>query len=156
MREKENKLRKEKLYGEYNWLELILKGEIEKLNTRELDKYLDKNELSKKGKRDDKIKAITADVLRKNARDTITHTIRERLGKIPTDNEEPIETSDASDAESDNDSDLVIDAIGNKSSESDDDYAEEDGIEKGSDPLPLVVQTICGRHAGSWNLYTMS
>ena len=69
-------------------------------------------------------------------------------------NEEPIETSDASDAESI--SDLVIDATGNESCESDDDYAEEDGIEKGSDPLPLVVQTRYGCHAGPWNLYTMS
>ena len=144
--------KRDKLYGEYNWLELILKGELEKLNIQELDKYLDKNQLSKK---DDKIRAITADVLRKNARDTVEYTIGEGLGKIPTNNEEPIETSDASDAESDSDSDLVIDAIGNESSDSDDDYAEEDGIEKGSGPLPLVVQTRYGRHAGSWNLYTM-
>ena len=60
------------------------------------------------------------------------------------------------DAESDSDNDLVIDAIGNESSESDDDYAEKDCIAKGSDPLSLALQTRYERHAGSWNLYTMS
>ncbi len=53
------------VYNDYDYLELVLKGELDKLNISELEKYLEKNKLSMKGKKYDKVRAITADVLRK-------------------------------------------------------------------------------------------
>ena len=51
----------------YDWLEMAMNGKLSNLTISELDKYLDKNELTKKGKKGDKIRAIVADVLRKRS-----------------------------------------------------------------------------------------
>ena len=52
-------------YEMYDWLSLTLSGTLSKLKVKELDKYLERHNLSKKGKKDDKMKAIMADCLRK-------------------------------------------------------------------------------------------
>ena len=43
--------RKEKGYEEYDWMELVLKGELGKLRVLKLNKYLTKHSLKTKGKK---------------------------------------------------------------------------------------------------------
>ena len=56
-------------YEMYDWLSLTLSGTLSKLKVKELDKYLERHNLSKKGKKHDKMKAIMADCLRKSVVD---------------------------------------------------------------------------------------
>ena len=46
-RAKDKSQREDKGYDDYNWLDLVVKGELENLKVMELDKYLDKNKLNK-------------------------------------------------------------------------------------------------------------
>ena len=48
------------------WKTLVEKGELEILKVFELDKYIEHNKLSKKGKKIDKIKRLTIMKLQKN------------------------------------------------------------------------------------------
>ena len=57
-----------------------MNGKLSSLTIPELDKYLDENALTKKGKQDDKIRAIIADVLRKSD-DTVNEVINARIVK---------------------------------------------------------------------------
>ena len=65
-REDEKRHRKEKECKEYSWLDLVLQGKLSTLKVYELDEYLDENKLNKKGNKNDKLKAIAADVLRRS------------------------------------------------------------------------------------------
>ena len=102
----------------------------------ELDKYLKKHKLNLKGRKSDKVNAITANVLRTNQANVV-ETALEKV--VPSEGE----SSDSSDE------DLVIEEIGTASSgnELDDNKMSTDN------PLPLVVKTRYGRYAGYWNLY---
>ena len=133
----------DKSYDEYNWLDLVVQGKLNELKVFELDKYLDRNKLSKRGKKADKITAITVDILRKEKNDDI---------------EEAIEENSIT-GESDSDEDVVLDDFSDESSiASDASNVEEqntDPINLQNDSLPLVVKTRYGRHAGHWNLYQL-
>ena len=48
------------------WKTLVEKGELDILKVFELDKYIEHNKLSKKGKKIDKIKRLTIMKLQKN------------------------------------------------------------------------------------------
>lgn len=55
----------------------MVNGKLINLKVVELNKYLDKNKLSKKGEKTDKLNAITADALRKKQTDAIETAIEE-------------------------------------------------------------------------------
>ncbi|CAB4011421.1 Transient receptor potential cation channel subfamily A member 1 [Paramuricea clavata] len=139
-RAEEQRHRKERKYDEYDWINLVLQGELSKLTIPELDKYITENKLNKKGKKKDKLDAITADVLRKHQ------------GRPIEDVLEPQHRDQAS-SESDSDQDIVLEEFG---SESDPESETEDEPENEQiqtvDPVPLVVQTRYGRYAGNWAL----
>ena len=139
-RAEEQRHRKERKYDEYDWINLVLQGELSKLTIPELDKYITENKLNKKGKKKDKLDAITADVLRKHQ------------GRPIEDLLEPQHRDQAS-SESDSDQDIVLEEFG---SESDPESETEDEPENEQiqtvDPVPLVVQTRYGRYAGNWAL----
>ena len=95
--------RKERTYEGYNWLKLVLRGELSKLTILELDKYLKKHKLNLKGRKSDKVNAITVNVLRTNQANVV-ETALEKV--VPSEGE----SSDSSDE------DLVIEEIGTDSS----------------------------------------
>ena len=139
-REDEKRHRKEKECKEYSWLDLVLQGKLSTLKVYELDEYLDENKLNKKGNKNDKLKAIAADVLRRSQ----TGPIKKVLEKQERDQE-----SSGADSEADSDQDIVLEEIG---SESESDVASGNEQEEVSDPVPLIVRTRSGRYAGNWTL----
>ena len=62
-RKQEREKRKEKTYNQYDWLKLAVDGSLKSLKVAELNKYLESNGLTKIGKKEDKIKAITCHVI---------------------------------------------------------------------------------------------
>ncbi|CAB4010191.1 histone chaperone rtt106-like, partial, partial [Paramuricea clavata] len=93
--------REGKSYDDYNWLDLVVNRKLINLKVVELNKYLDKNKLSKKGKKTDKLNAITVDVLRKKQTDAIETAI-----------EETGSDNNISDINSDSDGDLILEELG--------------------------------------------
>ena len=134
--------RKEKGYEEYDWMELVLKGELGKLTVLELNKYLTKHNLKMKGRKAEKINAITADVLRRNQ----TNVIETALRRVEPSVEEEEE-------EEESDEDLVIGEI--EADSTSDSGSEEENEISTNGPLPLVVKTRYGRYAGHWNLFKL-
>ena len=68
----------QKTFEEYDWRQLVLRGEISKMKVFELDKYLDKHNLltGKKARlKDDKVKCIISHVLRNDYSATDTNTL---------------------------------------------------------------------------------
>ena len=136
--------RREKGYDQYDRIELVLKGDLGKLIVLELDKYLTKHSLKTKGRKAEKINAITADVLRES-QPNIIETALQRV--------EPSVEEEGEEEESDED--LVIGEI-------EDDSTGDSGSEGGlseiltDDPLPLVVRTRFGCYAGHWNLFKLT
>lgn len=131
-----------------------MNGKLSSLTVQELDKYLDKNGLMKKGKKGDKIRAIVADVLRKNS-----HQMIDEVNVDTATGEDDINGDE--DSGNDSDDDIVVNEIGSESEESDYEH-ETDRLESVVDSpgeieetLPLVVTTRYGRHAGSWNLFQL-
>lgn len=152
-RERQRVEKKSKTYEEYDWLGMAMNGKLSSLTISELDKYLDKNELAKKGKKSDKIRAIVADVLRKSSDEMIDGIRETAIG------EDDRNGGDDSGDDS-SDGDIVIDEIGSDSEESDEHEIEEadmvvDNADENEATLPLVVTTRYGRHAGSWNLFQL-
>ena len=157
---------RDKRYDEYDWTELVLKGKLQKLKIFGLDKYLDKNQLNKRGKKDDKIRAISADVLRKNTKENIKAKMRNALNeecdKIDlVDDTDSFESSDISEIEDNSDDDLIMDTIETDSDLDDDQDSMGIGFndeqdDRIADPAPYVVQTRYGKHCGSWNLFQMN
>ena len=76
-REKQRIQKKNKTYEEYESLEMALNGKLSGLTIPELDKYLDKNNLMKREKKIDKIRAIVADVLQKSPDEEIERARQE-------------------------------------------------------------------------------
>ena len=60
-----------KTYNEYDWLDMSLKGTLQQLTVKELEKYLTAHGLGKYGKKSDKIKTISCHVLRNNELNSI-------------------------------------------------------------------------------------
>jgi hypothetical protein len=135
--------RKEKGYEEYDWMGLVLKGELGKLTVLELNKYLTKHNLKMKGRKSEKISAITADVLRRNQPNVIETALR-RV-------EPSVEEEEGEEEESDED--LVIGEI--EADSTCDSGSEEENEMSMDGPLPLVVRTRYGRYAGHWNLFKL-
>lgn len=135
--------RKEKGYEEYDWMELVLKGELAKLTVLELNKYLTKHNLQQKGKKAEKVNAITADVLRRNQPNVIETALR-RVEPSVEDEED----------EDKSDEDLVIGEIETNSTCDSDTEEESETSKEG--PLPLVVKTRYGRYAGHWSLFKLT
>jgi len=68
----------QKTFEEYDWRQLVLRGEISKMKVFELDKYLDKHNLltGKKARlKDDNVKCIISHVLRNDYSATDTNTL---------------------------------------------------------------------------------
>ena len=137
-RAEEQNQRKEKKYEEYDWLNLVLQGEIDKLTVHELDKYIDKHNLGKKGKKKDKLSAITADVLRKSHARSTGHALEQlRIDQR------------SSDSDGESEQNHVLEEFGSDSETGDESEGEQDQTD---DPVPLVVQTRYGRYPGNWAL----
>ena len=85
-REVEQNRRKEKKYEEYDWLDLVLQGQLNKLKVQELNKYITENKLNTKGNKQDKINAITANILGKSN----IKTVEDILGQQDKDQEQEI------------------------------------------------------------------
>ena len=98
-------------YEDYDWLELVITGKINGLLVLELDRYLDRHNLHKKCSKKDKVKAITADILRRQANNNLRKVIEElSQPDIPDELDEESDISDSDDDDDDDsDNDLVFD-----------------------------------------------
>ena len=81
----------------------MLQGQLTKLKVQELNKYIIENNLNMKGNKQDKLNAITADVLRKNHARTIEDVLEQH--KI----------QDLESDHSDSDQDIVLEKFGSES-----------------------------------------
>jgi hypothetical protein len=105
-REEEQGQRKEKEYNEYDWLNLVLEGKLNTLKVCELDKYIDENRLSKKGKKKDKLSAITADILRKSNTGTVEEVLKQ--GQVD-------EGSNELESDLESEQDIILEEFGTES-----------------------------------------
>ena len=148
MRQKERSTaqarRKEKGYEEYDWMELVLKSHLGNLRVLELNKYLTKHNLKTKGKKAEKINAITADVVRRNK----TNVIESVLKRVEPPEEE------VEDREEESDEDLVIGEI--ESDSTSNSGSDEENDTSTDAPLSLVVRISYGRYGGHWNLFRLT
>lgn len=133
---------------EYDWMELVLKGELGKLTVLELNKYLTKHNLKMKGRKAEKINAITADVLRRNQPNVIETALRRVEPSV-----EEEEGEEEGEEEEESDEDLVIGEI--EADSTCDSGSEEENEIFMNGPLPLIVRTRYGRYAGHWNLFKL-
>ena len=139
--------RREKTVHDYDWFDLVMHGKLKGLRIVELDKYLNEHSLSKRGKKEEKMAEIAADVLRKTQTDVISRnviTVNEQ-----NNNDSDIEIDGGGD--SDSEGDLVQEEFG----DSDTSDEEDAGENEDNDTLPLVVRTCYGRAAGNWNLFQL-
>ena len=138
MRQKERSTaqarRKEKGYEEYDWMELVLKGHLGNLRVLALNKYMTKHNLRTKGKKAEKINAITADVLRRNKTNVLKRVEppEEEVEDTEEESDEEIESDSTSISGSDEENDTSMDV-----------------------PLTLVVRTRYGCY-GHWNLFRLT
>ncbi|XP_032235410.2 uncharacterized protein LOC5510379 [Nematostella vectensis] len=122
--------RKKKEVSDYNWQELIENGKLPSLVVSELDKYLIHYNLSKTGKKKDKIRRITV------------HYYNQDRRAVPDD--QPVADfdqqfgSEDSENESDSDEDLVL---CDSSSDSDSDSSDCDGDEEGGSAEVLTSRS---------------
>ena len=137
-------------YEDYSWYELVMSGKLNGLLVLELDKYLTKHNLNTNCSKIDKVREITADVLRKQSKGkqqgkigstsekckAVVHKLDNRVDSECSDND-----SDSDDEDSDYD-DLVLNDLDEKSHSKECDPQNED----------LIVTTRSGRSAGSWRL----
>ena len=103
-------------YEDYSWYELVMSGKLNGLLVLELDKYLTKHNLNTNCSKIDKVREITADVLRKQSKGkqqgkigstsekckAVVHKLDSRVDSECSDND-----SDSDDEDSDDD-DLVF------------------------------------------------
>lgn len=101
-REEEQRQRKEKEYNEYDWLT----KRIQWVWLCELDKYIDENKLSKKGKKKDKLSAITADILRKSNTGTVEEVLKQ--GQVD-------EGSNELESDLESEQDIILEEFGTES-----------------------------------------
>ena len=76
----QKKEKKIKPYQDYNWLDLVVHGKLSSLQVAELDKYLKYQQLNIHGRKDDKLKAVTCDVLRRTSREQQKSVIEKNTG----------------------------------------------------------------------------
>lgn len=103
-----------------------------------------KHNLKTKGRKAEKINAITSDVLRKNK----PNVIETALNRVEQSAEKESE-------EEESDEDLVLGEIEADGTSSDSDNEVENDI-SADGLLPLVVRTRYGRYAGHWNLFKLT
>ena len=88
-REQEKMRNKEKIanntFGDYNWLELVLSGRINKLLVVELNKYIEYHKLNMKCSKKDKIRAITVNVLKQESMEKQKDAMRQVSGQVEDD-----------------------------------------------------------------------
>ena len=137
-----------KTFDDYDWELLAQNGQLQKLLSSELDKYLNKFNLSLKGKNADKVRRITAHVCYQKKEDIVS--------VVNNDSNED-DTSSDFDEESDSDDDIILaNHESDSSSEEDDDEYERRKLEADSNqsqsqegPVPVVTrlpaQTRSGR-----------
>ena len=110
---------------QYDWTNLVESGNLKKLLVKELDKYLIHHQLERRGKKNDKVKAI------------MCHVLQMRPDVQLEQNVEEIESS----------SDEEILAMHENDDVSDSDASDP---EVDSELLPITVQTRSGRRAGAF------
>ena len=131
----------------HDWFDLVMHGKLKGLRVVELDKYLNEHSLSKRGKKEEKMAAIAADVLRKTQTDVFSRNVITINEQNNNDSDSEIDGGGDSDSEGD----LVLEEFG----DSDTSYEEDAGKNEDNDTLPLVVRTRYGRAAGNWNLFQL-
>ena len=143
-REKENEEKKKKRvnmkYDDYDWIDLVVSGKINKLCSAELDKYLVKHQLNTKCRKSDKIKAVTVHALRAGA-----SVIVKKKQNIHSNSPD---SGSESDSESNKESDDSGDELDVVHQDLDDSTDGEDVEEE----APLITTTRYGRSAGTWRL----
>ena len=140
-REEEQGQRKEKEYNEYDWLNLVLEGKLNTLKVCELDKYIDENRLSKKGKKKDKLSAITADILRKSNTGTVEEVLQQ--GQVD-------EGSNELESDLESEQDIILEEFGIESEpDVESDHEQQQTI---NDPVPFIIQTRFGWYTVNWAL----
>ena len=143
-REKENEMKTMKRvnmkYKDYDWIDLVVSGKINKLYSAEVDKYLVKHQLNTKCRKSDKIKAVTVHALRAGAFVIVTKEQNiygsNRVSDGESDSESTIERDD-----SDDELDVVYQDL--------DDSTDGEDVEEDA---PLITTTKYGRSAGTWRL----
>lgn len=151
-RERERMKNKEKKenskFEDYNWLELVLSGKINKLLVVELNKYLEKYKLNLKCSKNDKIQAITLNVLTQESVERTKHVMKEISSQLQ-DGDDLLDRSVGDDK-------LSCESGEENSSDDDDDLVFRDFDEESEElsqlAQGLVVTTRSGRSAGSWKL----
>ena len=94
-RRKKRQTESSKKYEEYDWPLLIQSGTLQTLKVKERDKYLAKHSLPTVGRKDDKVKRITADYYIRNNTNSVTlHT---RTDETDSDSEQDSESGSGSD-----------------------------------------------------------
>ena len=130
---------------DYNWLELVISGKLNGLLVLEPDKYLTKYKLNTNCSKVDKVRAITADVLRKESsgkQRKAMASVSAKSAELMTD-----ELDGRTDSEWSEDDDVDSD-----DEESDDDVVLNDFDDDSEEHGGLIVTTRSGRTAGSWRL----
>ena len=164
-REQEKMRNKEKIanntFGDYNWLELVLSGRINKLLVVELNKYIEYHKLNMKCSKKDKIRAITVNVLKQESMEKQKDAMRQVSGQVEDDGDlldNAVLSSDDSDYEYTSESEARgSNNGGNNDDESDDDdcdlvFKDLDEESDNFSQSGLIVTTRSGRNAGSWKL----
>jgi hypothetical protein len=135
-------------FEDYNWLELVLSGKINKLLVVELNKYLEKYKLNLKCSKKDKIQAITLNVLKQESVERTKHVMKEVSSQLQ-DGDDPVDRTVSDD-------ELSYESDEDNSSDDDDDLVFKDFDEESEELSQLahglVVTTRSGRSAGSWKL----
>ena len=137
-----------KTFDDYDWELLVRNGQLQKLLLSELDKYLNKFNLSLKEKKADKVRRITAHVCYQKKEDIVS--------VVNNDSNEDNTSSDF-DEESDSDDDIILanHESGSSSEEDDDEYerrkleADSNQSQSQEGPVPVLTrlpaQTRSGR-----------
>ena len=132
-------------YEDCNWLKLVISGKLNGLLVLELNKYLTKYKLNTNCSKVDKVRAITADVLRKESsgkQKKAMAGVSAKSAELMTD-----ELDGRTDSEWSEDDDVDSD-----DEESDDDVVLNDFDDDSEEHGGLIVTTRSGRTAGSWRL----
>ena len=137
-RKTEREKRKEKTYNQYDWLKLAMDGSLKSLKVAKLNKYLESNGLTKTGKKEDTIKAITCHVIRAVHTNDISgqKKIEKYLEELADES-----SSDVCMSQSDSsDNDEVIAMLSDDSTEEENEF----------DDFQAYTVTRSGRVVGSW------
>ena len=139
-------------YENYDWLQIVVDGTVNKLLSEELDKYLQKHGLNTKCKKVDKIKSVTVHVLR-NMTDSDHRRKVHGLNAREQDAVEQETTSEeiSSEEEGEEEDDLVYADL-DEADVSENSEQDEEHTEWSENSHPLITTTRSGRHTGTWRL----